>query len=55
MQFDMIMATQFTFLMGFIGMTGGAYYFSLIKSTLPVEYQSNAVTSAVYCTMAAIM
>lgn len=55
MQFDLIMATQFSFLMGFIGMVGGAYYFTLIKSTLPLEYQSNAVTSAVYCLMAAIM
>ena len=55
MQFDLIMATQFTFLMGFIGMTGGAFYFTLIKSTLPLEHQSNAVTSAVYCMMAAIM
>lgn len=55
MQFDLIMATQFSFLMGFIGMVGGAYYFSLIKSTLPLEHQSNAVTSAVYCLMAAIM
>lgn len=55
MQFDLIMATQFSFLMGFIGMTGGAYYFTMIKSTLPLEHQSNAVTSAVYCMMAAIM
>ena len=55
MQFDLIMATQFSFLMGFIGMAGGAFYFTLIKSTLPLEHQSNAVTSAVYCLMAAIM
>jgi sensory rhodopsin len=55
MQFDLIMATQFSFLMAFLGMVGGAYYFSLIKSTLPVEHQANAVTSAVYCLMAAIM
>jgi sensory rhodopsin len=55
MQFDLIMATQFSFLMGFIGMVGGTFYFSLIKSTLPLEHQSNAVTSAVYCLMAAIM
>lgn len=55
MQFDLIMATQFSFLMGFIGLIGGFYYFSAIKSSLPLEHQSNAVTSAVYCLMAAIM
>jgi sensory rhodopsin len=55
MQFDLIMATQFSFMVAFLGMLGGAYYFALIKSTLPVEHQSNAVTSSVYCLMAAIM
>ena len=55
MDFDLIMATQFSFLMAFLGMLGGAYYFALIKSTLPLEYQSNAVTSSVYCLMAAVM
>jgi sensory rhodopsin len=55
MQFDLIMATQFSFLMGFLGMTGGALYFALIKGSLPLESQSNAATSAVYCFMAAIM
>jgi sensory rhodopsin len=55
MHFDMILATQFTFLMGFIGLMGGTFYFAQIKSTLPLEHQSNAVTSAVYCFMAAIM
>jgi sensory rhodopsin len=55
MQFDIIMATQFSFLMGFLGMAGGALYFALIKNSLPVDSQSNAATSAVYCFMAAIM
>ena len=36
-------------------MMGGAYYFALIKNTLPLEHQSNAVTSSVYCKMAAVM
>lgn len=54
MNFDIIMATQFTFLMAFLGMAGGAYYFALIKNTLPIEHQSNAATSSVYCMMAAI-
>lgn len=55
MQFDLIMATQFSFLMAFLGMLGGAFYFAQIKSTLPIDHQSNAVTSAVYCLMAAVM
>jgi sensory rhodopsin len=55
MQFDLIMATQFGFLMSFLGMAGGAFYFSLIKNTLPLDSQSNAATSAVYCFMAAMM
>ena len=55
MQFDLIMATQFSFMVAFLGMLGGAYYFALIKSTLPIEHQSNAVTSSVYCLMAALM
>jgi sensory rhodopsin len=55
MNFDLIMATQFSFLVAFLGMMGGAYYFALIKSTLPLEHQSNAVTSSVYCLMAAVM
>ncbi len=55
MQFDLIMATQFSFLMAFLGMLGGAYYFALIKSTLPMEHQGNAATSSVYCMMASIM
>ena len=55
MQFDLIMATQFSFMVAFLGMLGGSYYFALIKSTLPVEHQTNAVTSSVYCLMAAIM
>jgi sensory rhodopsin len=55
MQFDLIMATQFSFLMGFLGMAGGALYFALIKNSLPMDSQSNAATSAVYCFMAAIM
>lgn len=55
MQFNLIMATQFTFLMAFLGMLGGTFYFALIKNTLPLEHQSNAATSAVYCLMAAVM
>jgi sensory rhodopsin len=55
MHFDLIMATQFSFLMGFLGMAGGALYFALIKNSLPLDSQSNAATSAVYCFMAAIM
>lgn len=55
MQFDLIMATQFSFLMAFLGMLGGTFYFSQIKSTLPIEHQTNAVTSAVYCLMATFM
>ncbi len=55
MQFNLIMATQFSFMVAFLGMIGGAYYFGMIKSTLPVEHQGNAVTSSVYCLMAAVM
>ncbi len=55
MHFDLIMATQFSFLMGFLGMAGGSLYFALIKNSLPLDSQSNAATSAVYCFMAAIM
>jgi sensory rhodopsin len=55
MQFDLIMVTQFTFMAAFLAMLGGAYYFSLMKSAVPVEYQSSVATSAVYCFMAAIM
>jgi sensory rhodopsin len=55
MQFDLIMATQFSFLIALLGMFGGGLYFSMIKSTLPVEHQGNAVTSAVYCFMACII
>jgi sensory rhodopsin len=55
MQFNLVMATQFSFMVAFLGMIGGAYYFGMIKSTLPLEHQSNAVTSSVYCLMAAVM
>ncbi len=55
MQFDLVMATQFTFLIAFIGMLGGAFYFTLIQGTLPVDKQNVAVSSAVYCMMAAVM
>jgi sensory rhodopsin len=55
MQFDLIVATQFTFLVSFLGMMGGALYFILMQSTLPVDKQNVAVTSAVYCMMAAVM
>jgi sensory rhodopsin len=55
MQFDLIMTTQFTFMAAFLAMMGGAYYFSLMKSAVPLEYQSSVATSAVYCFMAAVM
>lgn len=55
MQFDLIMTTQVTFMAALIAMLGGAYYFSLMKSAVPIEYQSSVATSAVYCFMAAIM
>jgi sensory rhodopsin len=55
MQFDLVLATQFSFMVAFLGMLGGAFYFSLIKSTMPVQHQAVAVTSAVYCMMAAVM
>jgi sensory rhodopsin len=55
MQFDLVVATQFSFMVAFMGMLGGAFYFALIKSTMPPEYQNVSVTSAVYCMMAAVM
>jgi sensory rhodopsin len=55
MQFDLIMATQFSFMVAFMGMIGGTAYFAMIKSALPPDKQSVAVTSAVYCLMAAVM
>jgi sensory rhodopsin len=55
MQFDLVVATQFSFMVAFMGMMGGAFYFALIKSTMPPEHQSVSVTSAVYCMMAAVM
>jgi sensory rhodopsin len=55
MDFNITLATQYFFLVSFLGMLGGAYYFALIKDTLPLEHQTSAVTSSVYCLMAAIM
>jgi sensory rhodopsin len=55
MNFDLVLATQFSFLVAFLGMLGGAYYFGMIKSTLPLEHQSNAITSSVYCLIAAVV
>ena len=55
MQFDLILVTQFSFMVAFTGMVGGALYFTLIQATLPPERQTVAITSAVYCLMAAIM
>lgn len=55
MHFDLIMTTQFTFMASLLAMLGGAYYFSLMKSAVPIEYQSSVATSAVYCFMASIM
>lgn len=50
---ELVLITQYTFMVAFVGMLGGTLYFSLIKSTLPEQYQSIAVTSAVYCFVAA--
>ncbi len=55
MEFDLILVTQFSFMVSFMGMVGGTFYFTLIQRTMPPERQSVAVTSAVYCLMAAIM
>lgn len=55
MAIDIILITQYSFVVAFLGMLGGAYYFALIKSTLPVEHQSSAITSSVYCMMAAVV
>ena len=55
MHFDLILTTQFTFMASLLAMLGGAYYFSLMKSAVPIEYQSSVATSAVYCFMASIM
>lgn len=55
MHFDLIGLTQFTFMASLLAMMGGAYYFSLMKSAVPLEYQSSVATSAVYCFMASIM
>lgn len=55
MFFDLVMTTQVTFMVSLLAMLGGAYYFSLMKSAVPVEFQSSVATSAVYCFMAALM
>jgi sensory rhodopsin len=55
MQFDLVLATQFSFMVAFMGMIGGTFYFALIRTTMPLERQAVAVTSAVYCLMAAVM
>jgi sensory rhodopsin len=55
MHFDLVLATQFSFLVAFLGMLGGAFYFTLIRDTLPVPQQKVAVTSAVYCLMATVI
>ena len=55
MQFDLILVTQFSFMVSFIGMLGGTFYFTLIQSTLPLEHQKVSISSAVYCLMATIM
>jgi sensory rhodopsin len=55
MQPDLVMITQYSFLVAFIGMLGGAFYFSMMKSTMPLSYQSSAATSAVYCLVAAMV
>ena len=55
MHFDLVMTTQVTFMAALLAMLGGAYYFSLMKSAVPIEYQSSVATSAVYCFMASLM
>ena len=55
MYFDLVMTTQVTFMASLLAMLGGAYYFTLMKSAVPVEYQSSVATSAVYCFMASLM
>ena len=55
MQFDLILVTQFSFMVAFIGMLGGTFYFTLIQSTLPLEHQRVSISSAVYCLMATVM
>jgi Bacteriorhodopsin-like protein len=55
MQFDLVLATQFSFMVAFMGMIGGTFYFAMIRTTMPLERQAVAVTSAVYCLMAAVM
>ena len=49
------MTTQFSFMAVFWQYLGGAYYFTLMKNTVSIEYQSIVVTSAVYCFMGAVM
>lgn len=44
MYFDLIMTTQFTFMASLLAMLGGAYYFSLMKSAVSIEYQSSVAT-----------
>lgn len=39
----------------FLAILGGAYYFTLMKNTVSIEYQSSVVASAVYCFMAAVI
>jgi sensory rhodopsin len=55
MGFNLVMATQFSFMVAFVGMMGGALYFALAKSSLPPEHQSTAATSSVYCFVAAVI
>jgi len=55
MDFNLVLATQYAFLVSFVGMAGGTLYFALAKSTVPIEYQSSNATSAVYCFVAAIV
>jgi bacteriorhodopsin len=55
MSFNLVLATQYSFMVAFVGMLGGALYFALIKTALPVQYQNTAVTSSVYCFIAAVV
>jgi sensory rhodopsin len=55
MDLNLVLLTQYTFLIAFVGMLGGSMYFALMKSTLPPEHQSTAATSSVYCFIAAVV
>lgn len=55
MDFNLVLVTQYSFVVAFVGMAGGALYFALMKSALQPEFHSVAATSSVYCFVAAII